>query len=83
MFDLLLLPLTLVILLLIAVAPLIIIYLFLRLSETAFEMVGFSHWHATLAVFGSILGSMVDIRLMDSPISSYPDWYSATFGIGK
>lgn len=81
MFDLLLLPLTLVILLLIAVAPLIIIYLFLRLSETAFEMVGFSHWHATLAVFGSILGSMVDIRLMDSPISSYPDWYSATFGL--
>jgi uncharacterized membrane protein len=76
-FELLFLPLTLVILLLILIAPLIIIYLFLRLSETAFEMVGFTHWHATLAVFGSILGSMVDFQLIDAPISSYPEWYVA------
>ena len=75
MFELLFLPITLVIMLLILVAPLIIIYLFLRLSETAFEMVGFSHWHATLAVFGSILGSLVDFQLISAPISSYPDWY--------
>jgi uncharacterized membrane protein len=75
LFELLLLPITLVILLLILIAPLIIIYLFLRLSETAFEMVGFTHWHATLAVFGSIIGSMVDFQLIDKPISSYPEWY--------
>jgi len=75
LFELLLLPITLVIALLILIAPLIFIYLFLRLSETAFEMVGFTHWHATLAVFGSILGSMVDIQLISAPISSYPEWY--------
>jgi uncharacterized membrane protein len=77
LFELLLLPIAFVIMLLILVAPLIIIYLFLRLSETAFEMVGFSHWHATLAVFGSILGSMVDFQLISAPISSYPEWYVA------
>jgi len=38
-------------------------------------MVGFSHWTATLAVFGCILGSLVDIPLMESPISAYPGWY--------
>ncbi|VVB71967.1 Uncharacterised protein [uncultured archaeon] len=74
-FELLFLPITIVILLLILIAPLIFIYLFLRLSETAFEMVGFSHWHATLAVFGSILGSLVDIPLFKTPISAYPTWY--------
>ena len=79
MFELLLLPLTLVLLLLILLAPLIFIYLFLRLSETAFEMVGFSHWHASLAVFGSILGSMVDLPLT-STISAYPEWYVALMG---
>jgi len=75
LFELLFLPLAIVVLLLVLVAPLIFIYLFLRLSETAFEMVGFSHWHAVLAVFGSILGSLVDFRLIEAPISSYPDWY--------
>ena len=74
MFELLLLPITLVLLLLILLAPLIFIYLFLRLSGAAFQMVGFSHWHATLAVFGSILGSLVDLPLT-SIISSYPEWY--------
>lgn len=74
-FELLLLPIAIVIMLLILVAPLIFIYLFLRLSETAFEMVGFSHWHATLAVFGSILGSLVDLPLHTDPVSSYPSWY--------
>ncbi|MGV8175680.1 MAG: DUF1614 domain-containing protein [Methanothrix sp.] len=81
MFDLLLLPITLVIMLLILVAPLIFIYLFLRLSETAFQMVGFSHWHATLAVFGSILGSMVDLQLFAAPITSYPSWYVSLMGL--
>jgi uncharacterized membrane protein len=79
LFELLFLPLTLVVLLLIMVAPLIFIYLFLRLSETAFEMVGFSHWHASLAVFGSILGSLVDFELT-SIISSYPEWYVSLMG---
>ena len=81
MFELLFLPLTIVIMLLLLVAPLIFIYLFLRLSETAFEMVGFSHWHASLAVFGSILGSLVDFPLINAPISAYPDWYMALMGL--
>jgi uncharacterized membrane protein len=80
LFELLFLPITLVMLLLVLVAPLIFIYLFLRISETAFEMVGFSHWHASLAVFGSILGSMVDLQLISNPISSYPDWYVSLMG---
>jgi uncharacterized membrane protein len=75
LFDFLFLPITLVIFLLILVLPLIFIYLFLRLSETAFEMVGFSHWNASLAVFGSILGSLVDFPLNAVPITSYPNWY--------
>ncbi len=81
MLDLLLIPISLVIMLLILVAPLIFIYLFLRLSETAFQMVGFSHWHATLAVFGSILGSIVDLQLFATPISSYPSWYVSLMGL--
>jgi len=79
-FELFLLPITFIIMLLVLAAPLIFVYLFLRLSETAFEMVGFSHWHATLAVFGSILGSMVDYPILDAPVSSYPEWYSALAG---
>jgi uncharacterized membrane protein len=75
LFEFLLLPFTLVILLLILAVPLIFIYLFLRLSETAFEMVGFDHWHATLAVFGSILGSLIDIPLSTAAFSAYPAWY--------
>lgn len=60
---------------LILALPLIFIYLFLRLSETAFEQVGFDHWHASLAVFGSVIGSLVDIPLSSGTISSYPGWY--------
>jgi uncharacterized membrane protein len=75
MFEFLLLPFYLVILILILAVPIIFIYLFLRLSETAFEQVGFDHWHASLAVFGSVLGSLVDIPLGTVPISAYPQWY--------
>lgn len=75
MFEILYLPLSIIILLLILAAPIIFIYLFLRLSETAFQMVGFSHWNATLAVFGCILGSLVDLPLMRVPVSAYPAWY--------
>ena len=75
MLDFLFLPLAVVIMLLILALPLIFIYLFLRLSETAFEMVGFSHWHASLAVFGSVLGSLVDFPINAAPITSYPSWY--------
>jgi len=81
LFELLFLPLTIVIMLLILVAPLIFIYLFLRLSETAFEMVGFSHWHASLAVFGSILGSLVDLPLISAPITTYPGWYATLLSL--
>ncbi len=70
-------PITVIILLLILALPLIFIFLFLHLSRSAFEMVGFSHWTATLAVFGSILGGMVDIPLMENPFAAYPDWYMA------
>lgn len=69
------LPIALIILLLIIAVPIIIIYLFLRLTEEAFEQVGFDHWHASLAVFGSIIGSLVDIPLHSGTISSYPGWY--------
>ncbi|HEX7445025.1 MAG TPA: DUF1614 domain-containing protein [Methanothrix sp.] len=75
MFEFLYIPLTVIILLLILAVPIIFVYLFLRLSETAFEMVGFSHWNASLAVFGSILGSLVDLPLMSAPITAYPAWY--------
>lgn len=75
MFEIFLLPIFLVFILLFLAVPLIIVYLFLRLSETAFEQVGFDHWHATLAVFGSVIGSLFDIPLHSGPIGSYPGWY--------
>lgn len=74
LFEYLYLPLSIIVLILILIVPIIFIYLFLRLSETAFEMVGFDHWHASLAVFGSVLGSLVDIPLTSS-FSAYPGWY--------
>lgn len=75
LFEIFLLPIFIVAILLILAVPLIFIYLFLRLSETAFEQVGFDHWHASLAVFGSVIGSFVDFPLHSGPISSYPSWY--------
>lgn len=81
MFEILYLPLSIIILLLLLAAPIIFIYLFLRLSETAFQMVGFSHWNATLAVFGSILGSLVDLPLMSNPVSAYPAWYMTVMSL--
>ena len=75
MFEIFLLPIFIVALLLILAIPIIFIYLFLRLSETAFEQVGFDHWHASLAVFGSVVGSLFDIPLHAGPISSYPGWF--------
>jgi uncharacterized membrane protein len=75
LFDYLYIPLSLVLIILVLIAPLIVIYLFIRLSEAAFEQVGFDHRHAAIAVFGSILGSLVDIPLHSGPISSYPGWF--------
>jgi uncharacterized membrane protein len=75
LFEIFLLPVFLVALLLILAIPIIFIYLFLRLSETAFEQVGFDHWHASLAVFGSVVGSFFDLPLSSGPISAYPGWY--------
>jgi uncharacterized membrane protein len=69
------LPLAIILLLLIITIPLIFIYLFLRLTEVAFEQIGFDHWHSTLAVFGSFIGSLIDIPLFMGTISSYPGWY--------
>ena len=69
------LPLAIILLLLIISIPLIVIYLFLRLSEAAFEKIGFDHRHATLAVLGSFIGSLIDIPLYMGTLSSYPGWY--------
>lgn len=79
------LPLAIILLLLIITIPLIIIYLFLRLSEAAFEQIGFDHRHATLAVVGSFIGSLINIPLYAGTISSYPGWYitlASTFAPG-
>lgn len=80
MFEIFFLPVFIVVLLVILVIPLIFIYLFLRLTEAAFEQVGFDHWHASLAVFGSVLGSLVDIPLTPHPFNAYPQWYLALMG---
>jgi uncharacterized membrane protein len=69
------LPIVIVLLLLVLAMPLIIIFLFLRFTEAAFEQVGFDHWHASLAVFGSIFGSLFNIPLYSATIGSYPGWY--------
>lgn len=69
------LPIAIITLLLIIIVPIIIFYLFLRLTEAAFEQVGFDHRIASLAVFGSIIGSLIDIPLHNGAISSYPGWY--------
>jgi uncharacterized membrane protein len=69
------LPIVIVLLLLVLALPLIIIFLFLRFTEAAFEQVGFDHWHASLAVFGSIFGSLFNIPLYRATASSYPGWY--------
>jgi len=75
LFDFIILPISVLILLAILAIPVIFIYLFLKLTETAFEQVGFNHWHASLAVFGSILGSLINIPLNLHPIYTYPYWY--------
>lgn len=75
MFEFLIIPLVLLVLLLILAIPLIIIYLFFSLTAEAFRQVGFGHWHATLMVFGSIVGSVVDIPLLPAAITSYPPWF--------
>lgn len=72
MFDYLLIPITMVVLLLTLAAPIIIVYLFFRLTAEAFVQVGFSHWHAILMVFGSLVGSSVNIPLHGGTITSYP-----------
>lgn len=72
LFECLFIPLYAILFLLVAATPLIIIYLFFRLTSEAFEHVGFSHWHAILMVFGSVLGSTVDIPLSANPITAYP-----------
>jgi len=72
LFEWLVIPIYLAIILLILAAPLIIIYLFFRLTAEAFFQVGFSHWHALLMVFGSFVGSAVNVPLHQGLITSYP-----------
>lgn len=50
-------------------------FIFIKFSETAFEQVGFNHRYASLAIFGSIFGSLIDIPLSLTPIYTYPDRY--------
>jgi uncharacterized membrane protein len=69
------LPIVIILMLVVLALPLIIIFLFLRFTEAAFEQVGFDHWHASLAVFGSIFGSLFNIPLFSATASSYPGWY--------
>ncbi len=71
-FEWLVIPIYLAIILLVLAAPLIIIYLFFRLTAEAFFQVGFSHWHALLMVFGSFVGSSINIPLTNGLITSYP-----------
>jgi len=71
----LLIPLFVILLLLAAAAPLIVVYLFLRLTTEAFIHVGFSHWHAFLMVFGSVMGSVVNIPLNTIPVTAYPPFF--------
>lgn len=68
----LMIPLFLLLVILLLALPLIFIYLFIRITEEAFEHIGFGHWHASLMVFGSILGSMIDIPLHSGVITTYP-----------
>jgi len=72
LFEWLLIPISLAILLLILAAPLIVVYLFFRLSAEAFYQVGFRYWHALLMVFGSFLGSSVNLPLHSGTITEYP-----------
>ena len=80
-FDISFLPFFIIFILLIIAIPVIFIYLFLRLSEAAFEQIGFDHWHASLAVFGSVIGSLIDIPLHSSSVSSYPGWFVSVAGM--
>ncbi len=79
-YEIFFLPIAIIALLLIIAIPLIFIYLFLRLSENAFEQIGFDHWHATMATFGAIIGSLIDIPFTSSPVSSYPGLFISLFG---
>jgi uncharacterized membrane protein len=72
LFEWLVIPISLALILLVFAGPLIIIYLFLRLTTEAFYLVGFSHWHALLMVFGSFVGSAVNVPLLAGPITTYP-----------
>jgi uncharacterized membrane protein len=53
------------------------LYIFIRFSEVAFEQVGFNHRYASLAIFGSIFGSLLNMQLNTIPLYTYPDWYIA------
>ncbi|MBC7079898.1 MAG: DUF1614 domain-containing protein [Methanothrix sp.] len=68
----LMIPFFLLLVILLLALPLIFIYLFIRITEEAFEQIGFGHWHASLMVFGSIIGSMIDIPLHSGVITTYP-----------
>jgi uncharacterized membrane protein len=81
LFEWLAIPITLALLLLALAAPLIVVYLFLRLTAEAFYQVGFSYWHALLMVFGSFVGSSVNIPLHAGIITSYPPIFIEAAGL--
>lgn len=76
----LMIPFFLLLVILLLALPLIFIYLFIRITEEAFEQIGFGHWHASLMVFGSVIGSMIDIPLHSGVITTYPAFMVGLMG---
>lgn len=81
MFEWLAIPISFALLLLALATPIIVVYLFFRLTAEAFYQVGFSYWHALLMVFGSFVGSSVDIPLHAGIITSYPPIFIEAAGL--
>lgn len=55
------LPFILIVLIVLLLIPLLILYFYLKVTEEAFELIGFSSHHAVLMTLGALFGSLVDI----------------------
>jgi|Deesub1362A_J573_1020465.scaffolds.fasta_scaffold00384_28 uncharacterized membrane protein len=58
------LPILVILLIFIILIPFLIIYFFLRVTEEAFELIGFKTRHAILMTVGALLGSFIDIPIL-------------------
>jgi len=63
LFPILFLPFVIIFLIFILLIPFLILYFYLKVTEEAFELIGFRTHHALLMTVGSLLGSFVDIPL--------------------